>query len=118
MKNTKSIIVLFITSMFALGCGGGDGKTTRSGGELYEELMTADCEALQGCGLLGGFTFDQCVDLKVNEACNADLAACAMEYDIPDSEWDACLDAMLARDCPSIEVGLIPSECLTINELF
>jgi hypothetical protein len=106
-----------LLSLVLLGCGG-DPDITRSGGELFEELFTADCEALQPCNGLGNFTVAQCIDLKVNEACDFDPFVCASDYTLDRAEWDGCIDAMYERDCNSVVVGLLPSECLTINELF
>jgi hypothetical protein len=110
----KAILILAL--VLFCGCGG-DPDITRSGGELYEELFTADCEDLAVCGGLGGFTIEQCIDLKVNEACAADLQVCREEYTLARTEWNACIDAMYERDCASVNAGLLPSECLTIDEL-
>lgn len=111
-------ISILMFGCLAPACSSEPTVVTKSGGELYDEFMTADCEALDSCGLLNGFTFDQCVNLKVAAACDVDQRVCGTEYDIPADEWDTCLDAMLDRDCASIEFGVIPSDCLTIDELF
>lgn len=109
--------IFVILALLFTACGG-DEESTKSGGELFEELFIADCEALADCGALNGFTVQQCIDLKTSAACTEVPDVCGEEYAIPSTEWDACLDAMGERDCNSVVVGLLPSACLTIDELF
>lgn len=117
----KRIIFVFLVALsvfFSFGCGGEPETITQSGGEYYAEWFEADCQALASCGAIAIGDIGTCTDAKTQAGCSLDQRVCAENYTVPADEWDACLDAMLDRTCEGIINGILPTECLTINELF
>lgn len=112
MKRTIIFALLLVAS-----CGGDSNEITMSGAEFYEELFTADCQSGVRCGLLDPSLLETCIDGETLAACASDLEVCAARYAVDADEWDECLRATEDRACASVQAGILPTECVTIEEL-
>lgn len=110
----RHVILALILAMFSAAC---TEEVSQSGGAFFEDMGIAMCDRAAECGFISYSEVPLCVDSFVNAACAVDVRVCQSNYSVPADEWERCLEEFETHACAAIDAGILPSECLTIDEL-
>jgi hypothetical protein len=114
-KTTMTTLLLITLAALAGACAEEDRTVTLQGAAVLSDLYDADCYALAACGFGEPADHELCVDYKLTVGCS--VADCLAFYEIPEREFERCLDDMLDRDCGDVERGVLPSSCVVLEEV-